>query len=111
MDNQEITLLWTLPNGETSCESVALEQRQDGTSALRLSAESIRSRGAASLAVTPSFGHADKGEAGYWFSPYGHYGEWDSDEGRFLADDDRMNMPMFGWATSGGAWLAPRNRR
>ena len=106
MDNKEITLLWTLHNGETSCESVALEQRRDGTLVLRLTAERIRSRGAASLAVTPSFSYADKGEAGYWFSPYGHYGEWDSDEGRFLADDDRMNMPMFGWATSGGAWLA-----
>ena len=102
----DIELLWRFDNGSSSTENEPLEQRPDGSLALRLAAERIRSRGAASLAVTPSFGRAGKGEAGYWFSPYGHYGEWDSDEGRFLADDDRMTMPMFGWATPRGAWLA-----
>ena len=102
----DIELRWRFGDGSVAREGATLERRADGTLALRLSAECIRSRNAASLAVTPSFGRADKGEAGYWFSPYGHYGEWDGDEGRFLADDDRMTMPMFGWATPRGAWLA-----
>ncbi len=102
----DIELRWRFGDGAVAREDATLERRADGTLALRLSAERIRSRGTASLAVTPSFGRADKGEAGYWFSPYGHYGEWDRDEGRFLADDDRMTMPMFGWATPRGAWLS-----
>ena len=98
-------LAWTMPGGRIETETIALGER-DGRPCVRLSAAAIVAKGAARLAVTPDFGHAEKGEEGWWFSPYGHYGEWDRDEGSFLADDDRMNMPMFGWATPRGAFLA-----
>ena len=99
-------LYWTFSDGHVDHETIPLARRDDGTFALRLAADTIRNHGATHLAVTPAFGHAEKGESGWWFSPYGHYGEWDRDEGRFFAKDDRMNMPMFGWATPRGAWLA-----
>ena len=99
-------LEWTFPDGHAESERAALAPRPDGTLALCLGADAIRAKGATRLVVTPDFGHAAKGEAGWWFSPYGIYGEFDCDEGRFYADDDRMNMPMFGWSTPRGAWLA-----
>ena len=98
-------LAWTMPDGRIERESVPLGV-VDGLPCVRLAAGAIRAKGAARLAVTPEFARADKGEAGWWFSPYGHYGEWDRDEGSFFADDDRMTMPMFGWATPRGAFLA-----
>lgn len=99
-------LFWTFEDGSREREVAALEQRPDGSLALRIEAARIRAKGAVLLSVRPAFGHAARGEAGYWFSPYGHYGEWDRDAGRFFTDDDRMTMPMFGWATPRGAWLA-----
>ena len=102
----EISLEWTFPDGRTERESVRAAVRPDGSLSLRIPAGRIAEMGAARLSATPSFGRAAKGEDGWWFSPYGHYGEWDRDEGRFFADDDRMNMPMFGWANPRGAFLA-----
>ncbi len=99
------TLAWTLPGGRVETETVPLCASGDRP-CVRLSAAAIAAKGAVRLVVTPDFGRAEKGEEGWWFSPYGHYGEWDRDEGSFFADDDRMNMPMFGWATPRGAYLA-----
>ena len=99
-------LLWTHPDGSQRRESAVLEPCGEGAVALRIPAERLRGSGAAALRVTPEFGHARKGEAGYWFSPYGYYGEWDREDGIFRAGKERMNMPMFGWATPRGAWLA-----
>ncbi len=101
-----IELEWTFADGRTEQECVLPSARPDGTPVLRLCAASIAKKGAVCLSVTPAFARAGKGDSGWWFSPYGHYGEWDRDEGRFFADDDRMNMPMFGWATPEGAFLA-----
>ena len=104
--DDSITLEWTFADGRAERACVRATTRPDGALFLRLSTAEIRKPGAVRLSATPSFGHAAKGEAGWWFSPYGHYGEWDRDEGRFFADDDRMNMPMFGWSTPRGAFLA-----
>lgn len=105
-DIAKAEIVWTSANGDTVSETMTLKRRPDGALSLRLPVERIRERGASLVSLTPLFGLAHKGEPGYWFSPYGHYGEWDRDEGRFFADDDRMIMPMFGWATPQGAFLA-----
>lgn len=104
MDDSE--LVWTFPDGTRRIEKCPLSVRDGKVSFLRIPAERLRGSGAVSLRLTPSFGHAAKGEAGYWFSPYGYYGEWDCGNGLFRAGKERMNMPMFGWATPCGAWLA-----
>ncbi len=107
MDNRGFAdLFWSFPDGSCKCESLSLPRDGDGTLSLRVPAVRLRESGAVALRVTPSFGHAEKGEAGWWFSPYGYYGEWDRDDGLFRPGRDRMNMPMFGWATPCGAWLA-----
>ena len=98
-------LTWTLADGSTVAETRPLEAHGD-VSSLTVPAAEIRAKRAKGLVVTPSFGRAQKGEAGYWFSPYGHYGEWDCDNGTFAAARERMNMPMYGWATPRGAHLA-----
>ena len=99
-------IVWTFENGGSASETAALARRAGGVLSLRIPAGRIRERGAASMRLTPSFGRARRGEAGYWFSPYGYYGEWDRGNGLFRPGGDRMNMPMFGWATPRGAWLA-----
>jgi hypothetical protein len=106
-DACQADLLWTFTDGSRKRESATLAPRDAGTvHSLRIPALRLRASGAISLRITPSFGHAEKGEAGFWFSPYGYYGEWDREEGFFKPSADRMNMPMFGWATPRGAWLA-----
>ena len=101
-----IELIWFMPGSPPKREVAQPVCRDDGTLSLRVSAARLRESGASALRLTPSFGHAEKGEAGWWFSPYGYYGEWDRNEGFFKPSADRMNMPMFGWATPRGAWLA-----
>lgn len=105
MDNG-IELHWRFSDESEKRESATLSCNKDGSLSLCVSAARLRESGAVSLCVTPSFGHAEKGDSGWWFSPYGYYGEWDRDEGVFRAVKDHMNMPMFGWATPHGAWLA-----
>ncbi len=98
-------LSWTLDDGRTVVEEAPLAETDD-TLVLRIPSAAIRAKRAKRLAVTPDFGRAEKGEGGWWFSPGGHYGEFDRENGLFLADGWRMGMPMFGWATPRGAWLA-----
>ena len=105
MAADDALLTWRLKDGSTVAETRPLDAQGD-VSSLTVPASVIRGKNAASLLVTPSFGRARKGEAGYWFSPYGYYGEWDCDNGRFVANGERMNMPMYGWATPRGAYLA-----
>lgn len=98
-------LNWTMNDGQTVKETVTLATSGDAEM-LTVSREKIRSMNARRLDVIPDFALAKKGEAGYWFSPYGEYGEYDRDDGRCFAGYTRMTMPMFGWATPRGAWLA-----
>ena len=96
---------WTLPDGKVVSEEHPLTPSADGVT-LRVSREKILSMKAKRLEIVPDFARAKKGEAGYWFSPYGVYGEYDRTDGRFFAGPERMSMPMFGWSNPRGACLA-----
>ena len=98
-------LFWADASGTVSSEIRPLEQCGD-TAVLRVSAAEIVAKKSSRLEIFPDFAFARKGESGYWFSPYGYYGEWDCDDGEFVAEGERMNMPMYGWSTPRGAWLA-----
>ncbi|MGN0832401.1 MAG: DUF5696 domain-containing protein [Kiritimatiellia bacterium] len=99
------TLTWTLESGATVEERIALESAADGER-LVLPREKIRARNARRLEIVPDFARARRGESGYWFSPYGVYGEYDLSDGRFFAGAERMPMPMFGWSNPRGSCLA-----
>ena len=101
----DAVLEWRFADGRVAKETVRLAEEGEVTS-LSLKREDIVGKGAVSLKVTPDFAHARKGEAGYWFSPYGYYGEFDRDSGSFFSAEERMNMPMYGWSTPRGAFLA-----
>ena len=101
----EALLNWTLPDGTVVPETVPLAPSADGET-LRVSREKILSMKAKRLDIVPDFARAKKGEAGYWFTPYGVYGEYDRENGRFFAGSERMSMPMFGWSNPHGACLA-----
>ena len=98
-------LNWTMPDGRVIEETRVLVPFEGGER-LELSREEIRSHGAKRLDIIPDFAKATKGEEGYWFTPYGIYGEYDRDNGRFFAGSERMSMPMFGWSNPRGACLA-----
>ena len=101
----EALLKWTLSDGEVVSETVPLAPSADGEM-LRLSRERIVSMKAKRLDIVPDFARAKKGESGFWFTPYGVYGEYDRADGRFFAGSERMSMPMFGWSNPRGAYLA-----
>lgn len=98
-------LIWTGMDGKITTETVQLEH-SDNVETLTLGREKIISMNAKRLDIIPDFAYAEKGESGYWFTPYGVYGEYDCDNGKFFAGNQRMSMPMFGWATPRGAYLA-----
>lgn len=99
------TLSWTMGDGKVVTETVELKATESGEK-LVLAKEAIRSKGAKRLDIVPDFARATKGEAGYWFTPYGVYGEYDRDNGKFFSGKERMTMPMFGWSNPRGAYLA-----
>ena len=76
-----IELEWTLPDGRIEHESRDLPER-DGVSVFALSRDEIRSRGAVSLAVTPDFARARKGDDGFWVFSDGECGTFRCDEGK-----------------------------
>ncbi len=96
---------WTLSGQGVEKEEVSLFDRGDAF-VLRIPRETIAAHCARRLEITPSFGHARTGEDGFWFSPYGYYGEFDRTNGVFEAKAEKMSMPMFGWRTERGAYLA-----
>ena len=67
-------LSWTMPDGRVAEERVELARIDDGVR-LEVSREKILAMKARRLDIVPDFARAKKGEAGYWFSPYGVYGE------------------------------------
>lgn len=99
------TLTWTLAGGATVEERLPLEDVADGER-LVLPREKIRAMNARRLDIVPDFARARRGERGYWFTPYGVYGEYDRSDGRFFAGAERMPMPMFGWSNPRGSYLA-----
>ena len=98
-------LSWTMPDGRVVEERVELVRLDDGVR-LEVSREKMLAMKARRLDIVPDFARAKKGEAGYWFSPYGVYGEYDRDDGRFFTEPERTPMPMFGWSNPRGACLA-----
>lgn len=98
-------LNWTMPGGSVVSEEVVLQPSADGE-VLRVTREKILSMEAERLDVVPDFAEAQTGEPGYWFTPYGVYGEYDRTNGVFFAGSERMSMPMFGWSNPRGACLA-----
>ena len=99
------TLTWTSGDGKTVSETVELKNA-GAVETLTLTKEAIRAKGAKRLDIVPESARAQKGENGYWFTPYGVYGEYDRENGGFFAGQERMPMPMFGWSNSRGAYLA-----
>lgn len=105
---EKAELAWKFEKGRVVREMVTLAEEED-TYVWRISAADLRARGAKELRVTPAFGRARVGEKGYWFNPYGYYGEYTHTNGVFDLDafsGGRMNMPMYGWSTPRGAYLA-----
>ncbi|MBQ0006258.1 MAG: hypothetical protein KBS57_02500 [Alistipes sp.] len=99
-------LNWTVADGGKMAERVELSPCDGAIEKLSLSRDRILSMNAVRLDIIPDFAWAVKGEEGYWFSPYGVYGEYDRDNGTFFAGSERMCMPMFGWSNRKGAFLA-----
>lgn len=102
-------LNWTGADGKITSETVQLAHSAvagNVIETLHLSREKILSMNAKRLDIIPEFARARKGEKGYWFTPYGLYGEFDRDNGKYFAGAERMSMPMFGWSTPRGAYLA-----
>jgi len=103
------SLNWTLADGSGVTERIDLIHSDEAGGAvetLMLSRDKIISMNAVRLDIVPDFALASKGEKGYWFTPYGVYGEYDRDNGSFFAASERMCMPMFGWSNPRGATLA-----
>lgn len=103
-ENAQLT--WTLKDGRVLRETVALVPTRAGVETLALRRDAIAAKGAKELEIVPAFATAKKGEAGYWFSSYGVYGEYDRDNGTYLAGAERASMPLFGWDNPRGACLA-----
>jgi len=104
-----VALNWTLADGNKVTERVNLSHSEEmggSVETLFLSREKILSMNAVRLDIIPDFALAEKGEKGYWFTPYGIYGEYDRDNGSFFAAKERMNMPMFGWSNPRGSYIA-----
>ena len=78
-------LNWIMPDGKVVTETRELVPFADGVR-LELGREKILSMKAKRLEVVPDFARAKKGERGFWFSPYGVYGEYDRDNGTSYAD-------------------------
>ncbi len=78
-------LNWTMPDGKVVTETQELVPFDDGVR-LEVARDRILSMKAKRLDVVPDFARAKKGEKGFWFTPYGVYGEYDRDDGTSYAD-------------------------
>ena len=76
-----IELEWTMPDGRVERERRNLVEN-DGVATFALTREEIASRGAWSLAVTPDFARARKGDDGFWVFSSGECGTFRCDEGK-----------------------------
>ena len=76
----EMELEWSYRDGHTEREVRAL-QESGGTAAFSLARSEIIARGAASVALTPDFARARKGDDGFWVFSSGEYGTFRCDDG------------------------------
>ena len=74
-------LEWTLPGGKVERETRPLPEK-DGVAVFSLSRDEIKSRGASSLALTPDFARARKGDDGFWVFSSGEFGTFRCDAGK-----------------------------
>ena len=90
-------LEWTLPGGKVEREMRPLPEK-NGVAVFSLSRAEILSRGASSLALTPDFAHARKGDDGFWVFSSGECGTFRCDEGK--AECNRWQlMSVYGMKT------------
>ncbi|MBR3821200.1 MAG: hypothetical protein IKJ37_06210, partial [Kiritimatiellae bacterium] len=75
-----IELAWTMPDGCVKREVRKLKET-DGVAIFALKKEEIAARKALSLALTPDFARARKGDDGFWVFSSGEYGTFRCDEG------------------------------
>ena len=90
-------LEWTLPGGKVEREMRPLPEK-NGVAVFSLSRAEILSRGASSLALTPDFAHARKGDDGFWVFSSGECGTFRCDNGK--AECNRWQlMSVYGMKT------------
>lgn len=92
-----VELEWTFPGGRVERESRPMEEK-DGVAVFSLSREEIRSRKALSLAVTPDFARARKGDDGFWVFSSGECGTFRCDDGKAECNRWQM-MSVYGMKT------------
>ncbi len=80
-DAATIELEWKMPDGRFVRETRDLPEK-DGISVFALSRAEIVSRGAKSIALTPDFARAKKGDDGFWVFSSGEYGTFRCDDGK-----------------------------
>ena len=94
---ETIELEWTLPDGRVEREVCPLPEK-DGVAVFSLTRDEIVARGASSLAMTPSFARARKGDDGFWVFSSGECGTYRCDDG--VAECSRWQlMSVFGMKT------------
>lgn len=81
VDVKSVTISYTLENGDTRSECVAL----DSYNRLVVKAD-IVGIGVKTLEIAPEFARANKGENGYFLMPDGLYGTFHEDNGEFFPD-------------------------
>ena len=100
----EIELAWTFADGRCEVERRALDEK-DGVAVFGLSQTEIVTKGAKSLALTPSFAVAHKGDRGFWVFSDGEYGTYRCDNGK--AECNRWQlMSFFGMQTPERTFVA-----
>ena len=88
---------YTMPGGCVEREWRDMPEA-DGVCVFALSRDEIRSRGAVSIAVTPDFARARKGDDGFWVFSSGECGTFRCDEG--IAECNRWQlMSVYGMKT------------
>ena len=92
-----VALDWTMPDGTVVAETREMPEK-DGVAVFALSREEIASRGATSLAVTPDFARAHKGDDGFWVFSSGECGTFRCDEGEAKCRR-RQLMSVYGMKT------------
>lgn len=99
-----IELEWTMPNGRVERETRPLPEK-DGSAVFSLSRDEISSRNALSLALTPDFARARKGDDGFWAFSNGECGTFRCDDGKAECRHWQL-MSVYGMKTPGRTFAA-----
>lgn len=99
-----IELAWTFSDGRVEVERRPLPER-NGVAVFGLARAEIAARGAVSLALTPDFARARKGDDGFWVFSSGEYGTFRCDEGQASCRRWQL-MSVFGMKTPERTFVA-----